>query len=95
MKDKTALSLTIEQVNEYAEQIIAEVEKAVIGKRKILQKYLAAFLSSGGQCLNRGLPGFGENTDCQFFCYGSRFAVPTYSIYARSYARRYHRGVHF
>ncbi len=45
MKNNTTTGLTVEQVNDYSDQIIAEVEKAVIGKREILQKYLAAFLS--------------------------------------------------
>jgi MoxR-like ATPase len=52
--------LTIEQLVEYSEKIIAEVEKAVVGKRKTLQKLLAAFLSSGGHILIEDYPGLAK-----------------------------------
>jgi len=53
-------ALTIEQLTEYSEKIIDEVEKAVIGKRETLLKLLAAFLSSGGHILIEDYPGLAK-----------------------------------
>jgi MoxR-like ATPase len=38
--------ISIEQVAELSSKIIQEVEKAVVGKREVLQLMMAAFLSS-------------------------------------------------
>ncbi|MCC6146696.1 MAG: MoxR family ATPase [Anaerolineaceae bacterium] len=45
---------------ENSAQIINEVEKAVIGKREILMKLLAAFLCSGGHVLLEDNPGLAK-----------------------------------
>ena len=49
-------NLSIDQLARYAEKIIQEVEKAVVGKRETLQRLLAAFLCSGGHILIEDLP---------------------------------------
>jgi MoxR-like ATPase len=52
--------MTIEQVKTISEKIIAEVEKAVIGKKETLQKLLAVFLTSGGHVLIEDYPGLAK-----------------------------------
>jgi MoxR-like ATPase len=52
--------LNIEQVKSISEKIIAEVEKAVIGKKETLQKLLAVFLTSGGHVLIEDYPGLAK-----------------------------------
>ncbi|MBN2501720.1 MAG: AAA family ATPase, partial [Anaerolineales bacterium] len=52
--------ITAVQFKDYAEQIIAEIEKAVIGKRESLQSILAAMLSSGGHILLEDYPGLAK-----------------------------------
>ncbi len=52
--------ITIEQVADYANQVIQEVEKAVVGKRRVLTEIVAAFLSSGGHILLEDYPGLAK-----------------------------------
>jgi MoxR-like ATPase len=52
--------LTAAQVMEVSAQIIAEVEQAVIGKQRVLQKILAAYLSKGGHILIEDYPGLAK-----------------------------------
>jgi MoxR-like ATPase len=52
--------INIEQVAELSAQIIQEVEKAVVGKREVLQLMMAAFLSSGGHILLEDYPGLAK-----------------------------------
>ena len=58
MEDSTKTN--IEQVAELSTQIIQEVEKAVVGKREVLQLMMAAFLSSGGHILLEDYPGLAK-----------------------------------
>jgi MoxR-like ATPase len=58
--DNKEMELAPQQVREYSEKIIAEVEKAVVGKRDVLQRLLAAFLSSGGHILIEDYPGLAK-----------------------------------
>jgi MoxR-like ATPase len=51
---------SIEQVAELSTRIIQEVEKAVVGKREVLQLIMAAFLSSGGHILLEDYPGLAK-----------------------------------
>lgn len=51
---------TFEDIAKISDSIIAEVEKAVIGKREVLQKILAAFLSSNGHILLEDYPGLAK-----------------------------------
>ncbi len=51
---------SIEQVAELSAKVIQEVEKAVVGKRAVLQLMMAAFLSSGGHILLEDYPGLAK-----------------------------------
>ena len=52
--------ISIEQVAELSARIIQEVEKAVVGKREVLEQMMAAFLSSGGHILLEDYPGLAK-----------------------------------
>lgn len=52
--------ITIEQVADLSAQVIQEVEKAVVGKRAVLNQMMAAFLSSGGHILLEDYPGLAK-----------------------------------
>jgi MoxR-like ATPase len=52
--------IEIDQVAELSSQVIQEVEKAVVGKREVLQLMMAAFLSSGGHILLEDYPGLAK-----------------------------------
>ncbi|MBN1266907.1 MAG: hypothetical protein JXA25_15535 [Anaerolineales bacterium] len=50
-------ALAIGQVAERSAKIVQEVEKAVVGKREVLNRMMAVFLSSGGHILLEDFPG--------------------------------------
>ncbi len=52
--------VSIQQVAEYAGSVIQEVEKAIVGKRTVLNQMMAAFLSSGGHILLEDYPGLAK-----------------------------------
>ncbi len=52
--------LTAEQVAELSARVISEVEKAVVGKRAVLNQIMAAFLCSGGHILLEDYPGLAK-----------------------------------
>src|SRR5512140_3856789 len=58
MHDITEISIA--QVAEITGQVIAEVEKAVVGKRQVLTQIMAAFLASGGHILLEDYPGLAK-----------------------------------
>ncbi len=60
MIDQNETDLTLERVMSYSEKIIAEVEKAIVGKRDVLRRLLAAFLCSGGHILIEDYPGLAK-----------------------------------
>lgn len=60
MIDNPSTVITVEQLVDYSEKIIAEVEKAIVGKRETLRRLLAAFLSSGGHILIEDYPGLAK-----------------------------------
>lgn len=60
MSDTLSPVLTVEQLMSASEKIIAEVEKAIVGKRETLRRLLAAFLSSGGHILIEDYPGLAK-----------------------------------
>lgn len=60
MINNASVNITIEQLMSYSEKIIEEIEKAVVGKREILQRLLAAFLSKGGHILIEDYPGLAK-----------------------------------
>ncbi len=53
-------AMRIEEVANKTGLILDEVEKAVIGKREVLQRMMAAFLSSGGHILLEDYPGLAK-----------------------------------
>jgi MoxR-like ATPase len=52
--------MQIDEVASRCKDIIAEVERAVLGKRTQLQKIMAAFLASGGHVLLEDYPGLAK-----------------------------------
>jgi MoxR-like ATPase len=60
MTIENSCQVSIEQVAELSDRVIKEVEKAVVGKREVLQLMMAAFLSSGGHILLEDYPGLAK-----------------------------------
>jgi MoxR-like ATPase len=60
MTTKNSTQISIEQVADLSARVIEEVEKAVIGKREVLEQMMAAFLSSGGHILLEDNPGLAK-----------------------------------
>ncbi|MBI5953517.1 MAG: MoxR family ATPase [Chloroflexi bacterium] len=60
MTKENPSQISIEQVAELSAQVIQEVEKAVVGKREVLNLMMAAFLSSGGHILLEDYPGLAK-----------------------------------
>jgi MoxR-like ATPase len=60
MTNENSPQLSIEQVAELSARVIQEVEKAVVGKRAVLELIMAAFLSSGGHILLEDFPGLAK-----------------------------------
>jgi MoxR-like ATPase len=54
------LNPSLEQVAEISARVVQEVEKAVVGKRDVLNLMMAAFLSSGGHILLEDYPGLAK-----------------------------------
>jgi MoxR-like ATPase len=52
--------VTIEETADLCAQVVQEVEKAVVGKRHVLNLMMAAFLSSGGHILLEDYPGLAK-----------------------------------
>jgi MoxR-like ATPase len=55
-----APKISIEQVAELSARVVQEVEKAVVGKRDVLNLMMAALLSSGGHILLEDYPGLAK-----------------------------------
>jgi MoxR-like ATPase len=53
-------AMTIAQVADLSKRVIDEVERAVVGKRAVLEKIMAAFLTSGGHVLLEDYPGLAK-----------------------------------
>jgi MoxR-like ATPase len=60
MTREIAPKISIEQVAELSARVIQEVEKAVVGKRDVLNLMMAALLSSGGHILLEDYPGLAK-----------------------------------
>jgi len=58
--------MTVEQVAQKAKEILAEIEKAVIGKRQFLEKMLCAVLADG-HVLIEDLPGLAKTLTARSF----------------------------
>jgi MoxR-like ATPase len=61
------MTLTIGEVAELSNRVIAEVSRAVVGKRSVLEKMLAAFLTSGGHVLLEDYPGLAKTLTANSF----------------------------
>jgi MoxR-like ATPase len=60
MTNENPSKMSIEQVAKLSAQVVQEVEKAVVGKREVLNLMMAAFLSSGGHILLEDFPGLAK-----------------------------------
>src|SRR5574339_1316687 len=60
MTIETSSKISIDQVSELSDQVVREVERAVVGKREVLNLMMAAFLSSGGHILLEDYPGLAK-----------------------------------
>ena len=60
MTNNSGAEITIQQVAAVTGQVIAEVEKAVVGKNFVLQQMMAAFFASGGHVLLEDFPGLAK-----------------------------------
>src|SRR5512146_2583407 len=60
MTTEHSTPISIEQVAELSARVIQEVEKAIVGKREVLEQMMAAFLSSGGHILLEDYPGLAK-----------------------------------
>ncbi len=60
MTTSTTKKIEVEQIAGLAGQVLDEVEKAVIGRRDVLAKILAAFLCPGGHVLLEDYPGLAK-----------------------------------
>lgn len=60
MEKNKVNEISLSDVARLSEQIINEVEKAVIGKRQVLMQMMAGFLSTGGHILLEDLPGMAK-----------------------------------
>ena len=57
---ENSTQINIEQVAELSAGVIQEVEKAVVGKRAVLEQMMAAFLCPGGHILLEDYPGLAK-----------------------------------
>jgi MoxR-like ATPase len=60
MTTEIQAQISIEKVAELSARVVREVEKAVVGKREVLNLMMAAFLSSGGHILLEDYPGLAK-----------------------------------
>ncbi len=60
MNKGTDRRMPVDEVQKWSTAILDEVEKAVIGKRAVLKKLLAAFLARGGHVLIEDYPGLAK-----------------------------------
>lgn len=54
------MTIPVAEVAERSEQVIHEVERAVVGKREVLEKIMTAMLASGGHVLLEDFPGLAK-----------------------------------
>lgn len=60
MTNKLSTEISIEKLMKNANEIIEEIEKAIVGKREILKMLLSAFLCSSGHVLIEDYPGLAK-----------------------------------
>ena len=54
------MTLDIAQVAELSERVLIEVERAIVGKREVLEQIMAAVLTAGGHVLLEDYPGLAK-----------------------------------
>src|SRR5512140_3219469 len=54
------MTIPVAEVAEISNRVIAEVERAIVGKRDVLEKIMAAILTSGGHVLLEDYPGLAK-----------------------------------
>ncbi len=54
------MTIPVTEVAELSNRVIEEVERAIVGKREVLQKIMAAILTSGGHVLLEDYPGLAK-----------------------------------
>jgi MoxR-like ATPase len=54
------MSIPVNQVAELSNRVIEEIERAIVGKHEVLQKIMAAILTSGGHILLEDYPGLAK-----------------------------------
>jgi MoxR-like ATPase len=59
--------MEINPLADLAQKVVAEVEKAVVGKQEVLKKMLAAFLATGGHVLLEDYPGLAKTLTANSF----------------------------
>ena len=93
MENSTQIS--IEQVAELSARVVQEVEKAVIGKRDVLEQMMAAFLSSGGHILLEDYPGLAKTLIANSFASALGMQFKRIQFTPDLAPRRYHRRICF
>jgi len=61
------VTIDIQQVSSRSDQVICEIERAVVGKRPLLEKIMAAILVSGGHALLEDYPGLAKTLIAKSF----------------------------
>lgn len=56
----TSETLEIAEVAELSDRVLGEVERAIVGKRRVLEQIMAAVLTSGGHVLLEDFPGLAK-----------------------------------
>jgi MoxR-like ATPase len=54
------MSISVSKVAELSNRVVEEVERAIVGKREVLQKIMAAILTGGGHVLLEDYPGLAK-----------------------------------
>ena len=71
----------ISKVSSLSKQVIAEVERAVVGKRGLLEMMMASMLA-GGHILLEDFPRSGKNTGCTQFCESAWSGIQAHPVHA-------------
>lgn len=61
------MAVEIAEVSSLAERVVREVERGIVGKRSLLEKIMAAILTSGGHVLLEDYPGLAKTLIAKSF----------------------------
>ena len=84
------MTLDITQVAELTERVLKEVERAIVGKREVLEQIMAAMLTAGGHVLLEDYPGLAKTLIANSFATALGLTFKRISS-RRPVARRHHR----